>query len=66
MFNETLTLVQTCGTRISHNLDFNYLCRTVTATHTRSSITSSISYQTPRCTHDYYHLQPQWITKNCT
>jgi hypothetical protein len=37
MFNETLTLVQTCGIRISHNLDFSYLCGTVTTTHTRSS-----------------------------
>ena len=37
MFNETLTLVQTCRIRISHNLDFSYLCGTVTTTHTRSS-----------------------------
>jgi len=49
MFNETLTLVQTCGIRISHNLDFSYLCGTVTTTHTRSSsITSCIFYQTPK------------------
>jgi len=37
MFNETLILVQTCRVRISHNLDFSYLCGTVTTTHTRSS-----------------------------
>jgi len=37
MFNETLTLVQTCRIRISRNLDFSYLCGTDTTTHTRSS-----------------------------
>ena len=37
MFNETLTLVQTSRIRISHNLDFSYLCGMVTTTHTRSS-----------------------------
>jgi hypothetical protein len=37
MFNETLTLVQTCRIRISHNLDFSYLCGIVTTTHTKSS-----------------------------
>lgn len=37
MFNETLILVQKCRIRISHNLDFSYLCGNVTTTHTRSS-----------------------------